>query len=80
MQRIRRPQEERVEGEELVVSYQGKADNRGVIPDETFLFSSWFTGFKTHCRISIRHGTNTCQRQTADKESSDSGLSPCYPK
>ena len=44
-------------------------------PDETFQFSnSWFTGFKTRSHISLRRGTNTCQRQPADKKAAIQGF------
>ena len=44
-------------------------------PDETFQFSnSWFTGFKTRSHISLRCGTNTCQRQPADKKTAIQGF------
>ena len=44
-------------------------------PDETFQLSiSWFTGFKTRSHISLRRGTNTCQRQPADKKAAIQGF------
>ena len=44
-------------------------------PDETFqFFNSWFTGFKTRSHISLRRGTNTCQRQPADKKAAIHGF------
>ena len=47
---------------------RAKAILQELYPDETFQFSnSWFTGFKTRSRISLRRGTNTCQKQPADK-------------
>ena len=44
-------------------------------PDETFQFSNtWFTGFKTRSRISQCRGTNTCQKEPADKKEAIRGF------
>ena len=37
-------------------------------PDAEFLFlNSWFEGFKSHHRISLRRATNACQKPPDDK-------------
>ena len=48
---------------------RAKAILKELKPEATFCFSNeWFSAFRRRHRITLRRGTNTCQRQPGDKQ------------